>query len=113
MATVSVTASKLVRTNEASEAVTPATFASGDTVKVPFTDKNIIIAITAGATGNVVVSKGDGIAGINDLTVGLTKDKTSFIQLDSSSYEQISGTNKGYAILTPAVAGTITAVNGL
>ena len=117
MATVTVTASKLIRTNEASTAVTPTAFASTNTIKVPFTSKNMVIAITpsSGAGGNITVSKGDGIAGINDLVVAVTAEKTSYIQLDSSSYEQISGENKGYAILTAAsgVAGTITVVNAL
>ena len=115
MANVTVTLADILKANEASPAggVTPSTFAADDTVKVPMDDKNVVVAITASATGTVTVSAGDGIGGVADLVLSVPQDKTVFVQLDSSSYEQITGDNKGYAILTPSGAGSIVAVSTL
>ena len=113
MANVSVELNKLVRTNEASEGVTASTFASGDIVKVPMLEKNVVIVVKPSATGNIVVKKGTGLAGVADLTIACTSGKTIAIQLDSSAFEVINGENKGFAILAPAIAGEIVAVNAL
>lgn len=113
MATVTVTQHKLLRTNEPSGALAPTAFASSDTVKIPMTDKNIVVRVTTTTAGNVTFSKGNGIGGVADLVVAGEATKEFFIQLDSSSFEVVTGANKGYCIMTPAVAGTISVVNAL
>lgn len=113
MATVTVNQHKLIKTNEPSASLAPTAFAASDTVKIPFTDKNIVVRITTTTTGNVTFSKGDGIGGVSDLVVAGEATKEFFIQLDSSSFEVLTGANKGYCIMKPAVAGTISVVNAL
>jgi hypothetical protein len=113
MATVTVAQHKLLRTNEPSGALAPTAFSAGDTVKIPMTDKNIVVRVTTTTAGNVTFGKGEGIAGVADLVIAGEATKEFFIQLDSSSYEVLSGANKGFCIMTPAVAGTISVVNAL
>lgn len=114
MATVTLTTTKVLQPNAAYPAagVAPSTYSSGDTIKIPMDEKNVVLAIT-GATGagTLTFDAGDGIGGTNDLAIATVKDKTVFVQLDSSSFEQISGANKGYAIATAATnGGSIVAV---
>lgn len=113
MATVTVTQHKLLRTNEPSDSLAPTTFAANDTVKIPMTDKNILVRVTTTTAGNVTFSEGDGIGGVADLVVTGKATEEFFVQLDSSSFKLVTGANKGYCIMTPAVAGTISVVNAL
>lgn len=106
MATVTANIAQLMRTNEAVGAE-PSTFSGGDTIKVPMDGKNVVIVFktTAGnegaeVTGTHTVDAGNGIAGTNDLDIDVTSEENVVIQLDSSSYEQITGANTGYAVIT-------------
>ena len=113
MATKTITAQPLIRTNEASASAAATAFSSGDTIKAPITERGTIFAITGGGAGNVVIKAGNGLAGVNDMTIALKNGETIFIQVDSSAFEVVSGTDKGYVIMEPAVAGTISVTNGI
>ena len=123
--TVTVPLTELLQPNTATPnaGVTPSSYAATDTVLIPMTDKGVIVAIT-GATGagTLTVAKGTGIGASNDLAISTVKDKTVFVQLDSSSYEDIEakqadGTtnpNYGYAVATATGnGGSIVAVSAL
>ena len=117
MASKLSTISELIKANTASAAATPVTLTANTAVYIPVTGRSILIGITAGATGTVAVAKGDGIAATNDLSFSVTKDKVSFIQLDTSSFEYTgeadSDGDTHFIKLTPGVAGTLVAVNPL
>lgn len=105
---------KLLRTNEVCEnAEAPTACTANSVYNIPATEKTVIIEFVAGAAGNVVFSKGTGIAGVADLTVAVKKDKSSFICLDTSAFAQTEGDDKGYILMTPAVAGTVSVINVL
>lgn len=111
------TISELIKANTVSDAVTPITLTANTAVYIPVTGRSILIGVTAGATGTIAVAKGDGIAATNDLSFSVTKDKVSFIQLDTSSFEYTgeadSDGDTHFIKLTPGVAGTLVAVNPL
>jgi hypothetical protein len=114
MATVTATMGKLLRTNEVCDSpVAATTFSANDTVKIPCTSKPPILLIQPSTTGNVVFSKGDGMAAVNDQTVAVTASKDNFIMLDTAIFGNKSGANKGYIIMTPAVAGSLSLINTL
>lgn len=63
MATKTATKGNLLRSNEVcASPVAATTFSSGDTVKIPAEDKNLVILIQPSATGNIVISKGNGLS---------------------------------------------------
>lgn len=113
MATVTVTQHKLLRTNEPSEALEPTSFAKDDTVKIPMTDKNILVRVTTTTAGNVIFGGSNAINAAEQLVIAGEATKEFFVQLDSSSFKVVTGTNKGYCIMEPDVAGTISVVNAL
>ena len=111
MATKTVTKGNLLRSNEVcASPVAATTFSSGDTVKIPAEDKNLVILIQPSATGNIVISKGNGYAGV---ALAVTADKDNWVQLDTAAFGNVSGANKGYIIMTPAVAGSLSLINAL
>ena len=110
MAEVIVTKGTLLRANEVcANPVEPTPFESGDTVKIPATDKNLVIEIIAGTTGNVVFSKGTGIAGVVDLTLAVGADLSSFVELDTNAFAD----DEGNIVMVPEVGGTISVINAL
>ena len=114
MATKTVTKGNLLRSNEVcASPVAATTFSSGDTVKIPAEDKNLVILIQPSATGNIVISKGNGYAGVADLTLAVTADKDNWVQLDTAAFGNVSGANKGFIIMAPAVAGSLSLINAL
>ena len=112
--TTRVAMGKLLRTNEVcANPEAPTTLTANTAVAIPATEKLVTICIIPGATGNVTFSKGDGLAGVTDLTVSVTKDKANYIVLDTSAFMKLEGDDKGHIVMTPAVAGTVSVINAL
>lgn len=108
MSVVTVTNHSLIKENTVSTGAVPQAFAGSDTIKVPMTGgKNQVIRIMLEEAGNIVISKGNGLQGIADKTIALLADREYFITLESGAYMNVSGSNAGYAIITPAQAGEI------
>lgn len=109
------TVCELFKANEASKAETPVALTAATAVYIPAVGRNVIIGITPAANGTVKVYKGDGVAAMNDFTFAVTKDKISFIELDTSSFEIIDpdDANVGSIKLECSAAGTLVAVNAL
>lgn len=115
MARTVSTVCELFKANEVSKAETPVALTANTAVYVPAVGRSTIIGITPTANGTVTVAAGNGVAAMNDLTFAVTKDKISFIVLDTSSFEIIDpeDENVGSMKLTSTAAGTLVAVNAL
>lgn len=117
MATKLSTVCELFKANEASKAETPITVTANTAFYLPAVGRTMIIGITPAANGTVTVTKGDGVAAMNDLVFTVTKDKICFIQLDTSSFEYIGEADAdgdtAFIKLTSTAAGTCVAVNAL
>lgn len=117
MASKLSTICELVKANEASKAETPIAVTANTAFYLPAIGRTMVIGITPAANGTVTVTKGDGISATNDLSFAVTKDKISFIQLDTSSFEYIgapdSDGDTAFIKLTSTAAGTCVAVNAL
>ena len=111
------TVCELFKANEASEAQTPVAIAKDTAVYIPALGRTMVIGVTPAANGEVEVAAGDGVAAMNSITYAVTKDKISFIQLDTSSFGIIdpADENVGSIKLTlkTAATGTLVAVNAL
>lgn len=107
------TVCELFKANEASVAQTPVALTANTAVYIPTVGRNVIIGITPAANGTVKVYKGEGVAAMNDFTFAVTKDKISFIELDTSSFGILEGENYGSIKLECSAAGTLVAVNAL
>jgi len=110
MAIVTVTQHELVKSNMLSTAAAETSFAASDTVKFPYDGKDPLIRLKATTAGNVVFSAGNGIQGVESLTLALPATKETYIRLDAGFFENVTGENKGFVIMTPAVAGTATVI---
>lgn len=125
MADVTVATQALLKTNALSSSSTAEaakSYSEGDNIYVDVSNaKRIILAVTAGAASAVLTVKaGTGIAGTNDLTLSPTNGKVQFIELDTSSYEDIrpklddGTTNSAYGkikLVATSKAGTMSAVS--
>ena len=111
------TVCELFKANEPSTAQTPVALTASTAVYIPTVGRNVIIGITPAANGTVKVYKGDGVAAMNDITFAVTKDKISFVELDTSSFEILDPTNENYnsikVTLTAQGGGTLVACNAL
>jgi hypothetical protein len=109
------TVCELFKANEPSAAQTPVALTANTAVYIPTVGRNVIIGITPAANGTVKVYKGDGVAAMNDITFAVTKDKISFVELDTSSFGIIDAEdeNVGSIKLECSAAGTLVAVNAL
>lgn len=106
MSKVTLKAHEIIKTNMLTVEEDVTSFASGDTVVIPFTGKSPVIRLTASEAGNVTFAPGNGIQGVMPLTVALKANKEGYIMLDAGFFENVSGAEKGNVIMTPAVAGT-------
>lgn len=112
------TVCELFKANTPSEAQTPVSIAEGGSVYVPAKGRTMIIGITPTAAATITVSKGDGVAAMNDLTFSAAANKITFIQLDTSSFEFVDPdgaekANLGSIKITSNKGGTLVAVNAL
>lgn len=111
------TVCELFKANEPSTAQTPVAIAKDTAVYIPALGRTMVIGVTPAANGEVEVAAGDGVAAMNSITYAVTKDKISFIQLDTSSFGIIdpADENVGSIKLTlrTAATGTLVAVNAL
>lgn len=123
MASKLSTVCELFKANEASAPQTPIAITANTAFYLPAVGRTMIIGITPAATGYVTVTKGNGVSAMNDITFAVTKDKISFIQLDTSAFEFIGDPTRNwgkdadgdiaYIKLTSTAAGTCVAVNAL
>lgn len=117
MASKLSTVCELFKANEASVAQTPISVTASTAFYLPAIGRTMIIGITPAATGTVTVTKGDGVAAMNDITFAVTKDKISFIQLDTSSFEYVgepdADGDTAFIKLTCSQNATCVAVNAL
>ena len=118
MASKLSTISTLVAPNKASVSQTAVSLSQDTAVYIPVTGRSIIIGVKpTSADATVTVYKGDGIAGVSDLTFSAASGKITFIQLDTNAYEYIGEPDvdgdTGFIKLASNKAGTLVAVNPL
>ena len=106
MAKVNITPVKLEQ-----NAFADVTLVAGNTegFKIDFNEKDnkVCLIFQNGGSGNatVTVKKGNGIQGVEDLdTYTIAAGKFACINLESGAYKNVSGEDKGYAIVVPSSA---------
>lgn len=115
MARTVSTVCELFKANEPSVAQTPVALTASTAAYIPAIGRTMVIGITPAANGTVKVYAGDGLAATNDITFAVTKDKVSFVQLDTSSFEILDPENENNEAikLECSAAATLVAVNAL
>lgn len=67
-------------------------------------DKYLVFIHNAGSSAaDVSIKAGNGIQGVNDLTINLAGGQYTFVSLDSGRFKNVSGADKGKVIITGAV----------
>jgi hypothetical protein len=67
-------------------------------------DKYLVFIHNAGsAAATVTIKAGNGIQGVNDLSMSLAAGQYTFVSLDSGRFKNVSGDDKGKVIITGAV----------
>jgi hypothetical protein len=113
-----VAAAQLVRSNVGIKESTTSVAASAASYNIPASGKNLLLGFIPTAAGNFTIKAGTGIAATKDLTWAITASKINWIQLDTSSYAKVKGSDgddKGDIVITAdgTVAGTLFAVSAL
>lgn len=74
--------------------------------------KMLIILTNADASNDEVatIKKGNGIQGVADLAITVTKATTKVVVVESGKYKNISGTNKGKILITGTADVTVACV---
>lgn len=80
------------------------------TVDFDGVDENCVLLVTATANDTLTVSKGNHIQGVADLELSITADKLYAIALPSMEFKNVSGTNKGYIVVTAGKSTTSVAL---
>ena len=112
MARVTITPHKMGRVNEAMTAVgNTALFAAVDAADgAEFAmsgrdDKTLVLVQnSASSEGTVTVKAGNGIQGVNDLTVTVPASSTTALVLDSGRYKNVSGNDRGKVVVLGSAA---------
>lgn len=68
-------------------------------------DDYTLIVVTATADDTLTVKAGDGLQGVNDLSLTIPTG-TSVIKLESGRFKNVTGTNKGKIVLSCGKATT-------
>lgn len=81
---------------------------AGTTIDFEGEDEKTLILFnnTAETAGTATIMKGDGIQGVADVKVDVPSGFSSMV-LESGSFKQLTGTNKGSVLIKPSAA-TIT-----
>lgn len=108
MAVATITPVKIGDVNMASPEIT-LTAVSDTTNGGMFTangkDFKTAIIVKGGATaGKLKITAGNGIQGVNDIEIDIPKTNYTVFTLDSGSFKNVSGTNKGKILMIPTVA---------
>lgn len=72
-------------------------------------DDRTSIVITATDSCTVTIEKGDGIQGMEDLTLSISAAGTYVLRLDSGMFKHTTGTNKGKIGIKASAASKATA----
>jgi len=73
-------------------------------------DENCVLLVTATADDTLTVSKGNHIQGVADLALSITANKLYAIALPSMEFKNVSGTNKGFVVVTAGKSTTSVAL---
>lgn len=112
MARVVITPHEMGRVNEAMTAVASASLfaavdaAAGAEFAMSGRDDKTLLLVQNAATSakTVTVKAGNGIQGVNDLTVSVPASSTTALVLDSGRYKNVSGDDRGKVIVMGASA---------
>lgn len=112
MARVVITPHEMGRVNEAMTAVASASLfaavdaAAGAEFAMSGRDDKTLLLVQNAATSakTVTVKAGNGIQGVNDLTVSVPASSTTALVLDSGRYKNVSGADRGKVIVMGASA---------
>lgn len=112
MARVVITPHEMGRVNEAMTAVTTASLfvavdaSAGAEFAMSGRDDKTLLLVQNAATSakTVTVKAGNGIQGVNDLTVSVPASSTTALVLDSGRYKNVSGDDRGKVIVMGASA---------
>ena len=67
-------------------------------------EKYLVLVHNAGSSAaDVTIKAGNGIQGVNDLTINLAGGQYTFVSLDSGRFKNVSGPDKGKVVITGAV----------
>ena len=69
-------------------------------------DERIVVLVQNPTTSNatLTVKAGNGLQGVDDLTLTVPASAISLVKLDSGRFKNVSGTNKGKIVVVSAVA---------
>ena len=112
MARVVITPHEMGRVNEAMVPIAnTALFAAVDATDgaaFPMSGRDdktlLLVQNSATSEGSVTVKAGNGIQGVNDLTVSVPASSTTALVLDSGRYKNVSGADKGKVIVHGSAA---------
>lgn len=81
---------------------------TGVTVDFDGVDENTVLIFTCSVNDTTVkVMKGNGIEGVADLDLSLTKDKFYVLALPSMEFKSMKGTDKGYLTIKGAATSSV------
>ena len=84
------------------------TLSSGVPAKFDFSEndeKSVIVVQNSGTSAvNLAILSGNGIQGVNDLTVSVPASSVCLMKPDSGRFKNVSGENKGKIVLRAASA---------
>lgn len=72
-------------------------------------EKTLVVFNNTGSAGNATVVMGDGIQGVQDIKVDVPAGFSAMV-LESGSFKQLSGDNKGQIIVKPSASSITIAV---
>lgn len=80
--------------------------------RIDFTGKDFktLIMVTANAAATVTFYMGNGIGGVYDLAITLASGDSTCLTLDSSSFKNVSGDNKGFVVFKSTASIDILAI---
>ena len=104
MAAATVTTKKLVWNTP--DAPTLATADTTDGAYVtPSNDEATVLILTASGALTATVNAGDGIQGVDDLSVTFSAAGTKYLSVESGRYKITSGANKGKILVKTSASG--------
>ena len=73
---------------------------AGVSIPIGKDDKTVIILHNGGTSDvEVTIERGDGLQGVNNLKVALTKDKYYVLSIDTGAFKHLTGAEKGNVVV--------------
>lgn len=86
-----------------------ATMAAADTTDgayvTPLNDEATVLILTASAALTATVKAGDGVQGVEDLSVAFAAAGTKYLSVESGRYKLTKGANKGKILVKTSASG--------